>query len=132
MNAERPSRFERIALEVQEAKDVQESLRILQLAYGVELATYHLALTIVDIVDTPYVRTTYNAAWVSRYLLRDYVKIDPVLREGLIRQLPFDWREVEIDPGGVEFQLPASRWFRLFRDTGFEVIDFTQLLASPE
>lgn len=108
MNAERPSRFERIALEVQDAKDVQESLQIFQLAYGVDFATYHLALTIVDIVDTPYVRTTYHAAWVSRYLLHDYVKIDPVLREGLIRQLPFDWREVEIPQAAHEFLLDAQ------------------------
>ncbi|WPE24327.1 LuxR family transcriptional regulator [Shinella zoogloeoides] len=108
MNAERPSRFERIALEVQDAKDVQESLQIFQRAYGVDFATYHLALTIVDIVDTPYVRTTYNAAWVSRYLLRDYVRIDPVLREGLIRQLPFDWREVEIPQAAHEFLMDAQ------------------------
>jgi len=108
MNAERPSRFERIALEVQDAKDVQESLQIFQLAYGVDFATYHLALTIVDIVDTPYVRTTYRDSWVSRYLLRDYVKIDPVLREGLVRQLPFDWCEVEIPPAAHEFLLDAQ------------------------
>ena len=108
MNEEIPSRFERIALEVQDAKDVQESLQILQLAYGVDFATYHLALTIVDIVDTPYVRTTYGATWVSRYLLRDYVKIDSVLREGLVRQLPFDWREVEIPQNAHEFLVDAQ------------------------
>lgn len=77
MSSERPSRFERIALEVQDAESVQDALQVFQLAYGVDFATYHLALTIVDIVDTPYVRTTYSDAWVSRYLLRDYVKIDP-------------------------------------------------------
>lgn len=108
MNAERPPRFERIALEVQYAKSVQDALQIFQLAYGVDFATYHLALTIVDIIDTPYVRTTYNATWVSRYLLRDYVKIDPVLREGLVRQLPFDWREVEIPQAAHEFLLDAQ------------------------
>ena len=43
-----------------------------------------------------------------------------------------DWREVEIDPGGVEFQLPASRWFRLFRDTGFEVLDFIEIQAPED
>ncbi|WLS00658.1 LuxR family transcriptional regulator [Shinella sumterensis] len=108
MNSERPSRFERIAHEVQETENVQKALYIFQRAYGVEFATYHLALTIVDIVDTPYVRTTYNDAWVSRYLLRDYVKIDPVLREGLVRQLPFDWREVDIPQAAHEFLLDAQ------------------------
>lgn len=108
MKAERPSRFERITLEVENAGSVQDALQIFQLAYGADFATYHLALTIVDIIDTPYVRTTYNAAWISRYLLRDYVKIDPVLREGLVRQLPFDWREVDIPHAAHEFLLDAQ------------------------
>lgn len=42
-----------------------------------------------------------------------------------------DWRDVEIDPGGVEFHLPISRWFRLFRETGFEVVDFREIQAPP-
>lgn len=108
MNSERPPRFERIMLEVQEADCVQDALQIFHLAYGVDFSTYHLAFTMVDIVDTPYVRTTYNAAWISRYLLRDYVKVDPVLREGLIRQLPFDWREVDVPPAAHEFLLEAQ------------------------
>ncbi|MFW5745076.1 MAG: class I SAM-dependent methyltransferase [Spirochaetota bacterium] len=40
-----------------------------------------------------------------------------------------DWRNVEFDPGGVEFNLSPSRWFRLFRETGFEVVDFQELRA---
>lgn len=42
-----------------------------------------------------------------------------------------DWREAEEDPGGIEFNLPTSTWFRLLRDTGFEVLDFVELRA-PE
>jgi SAM-dependent methyltransferase len=37
-----------------------------------------------------------------------------------------DWREVEIDPGGVEFNLPTSGWFALFRRIGFEVEDYRE------
>ncbi len=44
----------------------------------------------------------------------------------------FDWREVEIDPGGVEFNLPIAEWMRLFRDTGFEIIDYLELQAPAE
>jgi SAM-dependent methyltransferase len=40
-----------------------------------------------------------------------------------------DWTRVEIDPGGVEFNLPISEWLRLFRETGFEVLDFQELRA---
>jgi SAM-dependent methyltransferase len=37
-----------------------------------------------------------------------------------------DWTEVEIDPGGIEFSLPISAWFALFRDVGFEVEDYRE------
>lgn len=37
-----------------------------------------------------------------------------------------DWSEVEIDPGGVEFNLPLEDWFALFRRTGFEVEDLRE------
>lgn len=43
----------------------------------------------------------------------------------------FDWSTAADDPGGVEFNLPVSGWFRLFRDTGFEVVDFLEL-QGPE
>lgn len=40
-----------------------------------------------------------------------------------------DWRNVEIDPGGIEFNLTHSGWLKLFRETGFEVIDYLELKA---
>ncbi len=40
-----------------------------------------------------------------------------------------DWRDVEVDPGGIEFTLPISGWLSLFRDTGFEVLDYLELQA---
>lgn len=40
-----------------------------------------------------------------------------------------DWTQAEIDPGGVEFNLPISGWFALFRRTGFEVLDYQELRA---
>ena len=42
-----------------------------------------------------------------------------------------DWRNVEVDPGGIEFNLTHSEWLRLFRETGFEVINYQELQA-PE
>ena len=29
-----------------------------------------------------------------------------------------DWTQAADEPGGIEFNLPISGWFRLFRDTG--------------
>jgi len=42
-----------------------------------------------------------------------------------------DWREAVDEPGGIEFNLPLSSWFRLFRETGFDVVDFIEIQA-PE
>jgi DNA-binding CsgD family transcriptional regulator len=44
----------------------------------------------------PYIRLTYPASWIKRYLQMGYVDIDPVVREGFLRTLPFDWRELKI------------------------------------
>jgi len=41
----------------------------------------------------------------------------------------FDWTHALDDPGGIEFNLPISAWFRLFRETGFAVEDFLELQA---
>lgn len=37
-----------------------------------------------------------------------------------------DWRGAEIDPGGVEFNLPTSAWFRLFNGVGFDVVGYDE------
>ncbi len=81
-------KFKILSIQIQNARSVDDALRILEAAYGIDFSTYHLALTLADVVDTPYVRTTYRDAWVARYLLRGYVKVDPIVREGLIRQMP--------------------------------------------
>lgn len=43
-----------------------------------------------------------------------------------------DWRDAEVDPGGIEFTMPTSEWMRLFRRTGFEVLDYHELQAPAE
>jgi ubiquinone/menaquinone biosynthesis C-methylase UbiE len=40
-----------------------------------------------------------------------------------------DWRSVEVDPGGVEFNLSPSDWLALFRKTGFDVEEYLELVA---
>lgn len=44
----------------------------------------------------PYIRLTYPAAWIKRYLLMNYVDVDPVLREGFLRIIPFRWSDLII------------------------------------
>ena len=43
-----------------------------------------------------------------------------------------DWREVEVDPGGIEFNLPTSGWMRLFADTGFAVDEYLELRTPAD
>jgi SAM-dependent methyltransferase len=57
---------------------------------------------------------------ITEHLARDYFSLHRL-----------DWREAVDEPGGIEFNLPVSRWFRLFRDTGFEVEDYVEV-QSPE
>src|SRR5664280_28400 len=44
----------------------------------------------------PYIRLTYPASWIKRYLQMGYADVDPVLREGFRRTLPFNWNELTI------------------------------------
>ncbi|MGI9333132.1 MAG: class I SAM-dependent methyltransferase [Gammaproteobacteria bacterium] len=39
----------------------------------------------------------------------------------------FDWTRVEVDPGGIEFNLTIGDWLKLLTDTGFEVEAFVEL-----
>jgi DNA-binding CsgD family transcriptional regulator len=43
----------------------------------------------------PYIRLTYPASWIKRYLQMGYIDLDPVIREGFRRTLPFDWSELK-------------------------------------
>jgi len=43
-----------------------------------------------------------------------------------------DWSDAKDDPGGIEFGLPISSWFRLFDDTGFDIVGFLEIQAPPD
>jgi len=61
-----------------------------------------------------------GASPVGRTLERDYF--------GLGR---LDWTDAAEDPGGIEFNRPISSWMRLFRDVGFDVVDYVEIQAPP-
>ncbi len=42
-----------------------------------------------------------------------------------------DWTEAVEDPGGIEFNMEISSWLRLFRTTGFDVVDYVEIQAPP-
>jgi SAM-dependent methyltransferase len=40
-----------------------------------------------------------------------------------------DWTHAVDEPGGIEFNLEISAWLRLFRTTGFDVVDYVEIQA---
>jgi DNA-binding CsgD family transcriptional regulator len=62
--------------------------------YELANVTYHLGQLPGNVVDGPYVKSTYPAEWLAHYLVKGYTRVDPVVLEGFARMLPFDWREL--------------------------------------
>lgn len=86
--------FERAFEAVADAQDVMGAVVAIRDIYGLDNATYHLGQLPATAVDGPYVKSTYPAAWLTRYLLQGYTRVDPVVVEGFSRTLPFDWRDL--------------------------------------
>lgn len=65
------------------------------------------------------VATPLNGAACDTTLHRPYRDLDR-----------FDWTDVEIDPGGFEFNRSFEGWMTLFAEIGFQVTDYRELYAS--
>lgn len=102
-------KFEEAFRRIEEGKDVAEAISAMRDIYEVSHITYHHAQTVTGAVDAPFVRTTYPAEWVARYLLKGYVAVDPIVREGMQRSLPFLWSDVESTPDVMEMLTDAFR-----------------------
>jgi LuxR family transcriptional regulator, quorum-sensing system regulator CinR len=57
----------------------------------------HVAYVMYKQHGAPYVRLTYPASWILRYLQQGYTKIDPITREGTQRTNPFSWSDIKIE-----------------------------------
>jgi DNA-binding CsgD family transcriptional regulator len=77
----------------EEVEDVVVRLRDL---IGLDHYVYHSSKLGASPSVEPYIRLTYPASWIKRYLQMNYVDVDPVLKEGFQRTIPFDWRELTI------------------------------------
>lgn len=93
---------ERAFAAVEAATDVMEAVVAVRDSYGLSNATYHLGQLPAIAVDGPYVKSTYPAAWLTRYLIQGYTRVDPVVIEGFTRTLPFDWRDLEMSPKAAD------------------------------
>lgn len=90
------------------SSDVQTALNAMQRHHAMSYVTYHMARATAGTVDAPFVRTTYPNAWISRYLLKGYVAVDPIVREGFYRRLPFRWDEIQSDGTADAFLADAT------------------------
>ena len=80
------------------ASSVQDSVHAVVERFDVKYVTLHLFRGGDDARNNPYVRTNYPDAWISRYLLNDYVRIDPVLLKASTTTEPFCWTAITLAP----------------------------------
>lgn len=62
----------------------------------------------------------------------DGEKVDEILRTSWWSADRMDWTEVEVEPGGIEFNRSPADWLRLFREVGFVVEDYLELRAGDD
>ena len=78
------------------AEDIDILVARLRDFLAVDHIVYHSSKLGASASADPYIRLTYPAAWIKQYLQNNYVDVDPVLREGFKRMLPFDWSELTV------------------------------------
>lgn len=81
---------------IEKTPDMEATIARLRDFIGVDHLVYHSSKLGSSPSVDPYIRLTYPASWIKRYLQMGYVDVDPVLREGFLRALPFDWGELTI------------------------------------
>jgi LuxR family transcriptional regulator, quorum-sensing system regulator CinR len=81
---------------IKNTHDLEETIRRLRDLLNVEHLVYHSSKLGASPSADPFIRLTYPASWIKRYLQMGYVDVDPVIREGFLRTLPFDWSELTI------------------------------------
>lgn len=57
---------------------------------------------------------------------------EPVLHRPYRDLRMADWTDVEVDPGGIEFNRTFEAWLALFRRTGFDVVAYRELYAPHD
>lgn len=81
---------------VEEAGDIEALVHQLRDFLAVDHLVYHSSKLGASPSADPFIRLTYPASWIKQYLQMNYVDVDPVLREGFKRTLPFQWSELTV------------------------------------
>lgn len=82
---------------IDECTDMSFALLSLRDAVEIDHIVYHTSRLGMSPSVDPYVVLTYPGVWIKRYVEMNYLAVDPVLREGFLRSLPFDWSELDVD-----------------------------------
>jgi DNA-binding CsgD family transcriptional regulator len=81
---------------IEDTPEMDATITKLRDLLNVDHLVYHSSKLGASPSVDPYIRLTYPASWIKRYLQMGYVYVDPVVREGFLRTLPFDWGELKI------------------------------------
>ncbi len=81
---------------IEEGEDIDVVVTRLRNFLSVDHVVYHSSKLGASPSVDPYIRLTYPASWIKQYLQNNYVDVDPVLREGFQRMLPFQWNELTV------------------------------------
>ena len=93
---------------IEKTEDTELVVSKLRDLLRIDHTVYHSSKLGVSPTSDPYIRLTYPASWIKRYLIMGYGDIDPVLREGFQRTLPFRWSDLTIQsPAEVSFMADA-------------------------
>lgn len=95
-NADLPAWAPALLEKILTGATVEDIVIALRDGIGVEHVVYHSSHLGASPSSDPFIRLTYPASWIKRYLQMGYINVDPVLRDGFRRTLPFFWDEVEI------------------------------------
>jgi LuxR family transcriptional regulator, quorum-sensing system regulator CinR len=97
MNTDPDFQFDELYEAVSAESDLERALKYSCGQLGINHMVYHLAHNRSLPMDSPFVRTTYSPNWVARYLLNNYVEVDPVVLRGFESALPFFWSDLTFD-----------------------------------
>jgi len=108
MNME--SETDQILNQVLISVSVQGAIEAIGRHYGIDFVTFHMVSNVKKKLDNPFVRTTYPTAWVSHYLLNNFVVIDPILQKAVTSDAPFCWSTLQLTPASQRILTESAKF----------------------